>query len=207
MMPVQQPLAVLTTSLCAVLSLFCVDGESDISGPRPVASLTVHPTTATLEPGQTLKLTPVLRDVTGSSLGDRTVDWTTSDPGIATVSSAGLVTGTREGSAGITAAAEAKSATARISVQIPVATVEIKPASPTIAVGSSIQLGGWVTGPGGIPIAGRVFHWSSSDTSVATVSAGKVWGRGQGLAVITATAGSRSGTTTVTVESGILQTP
>jgi uncharacterized protein YjdB len=207
MTPLSHPLAVLAASLCAAFSLFCVDGESDITGFSPVASLTVHPTNATLEPGQTLRLTPILRDVRGTSLAGRTVDWTTSDPGIATVSSAGLVIGVREGSARITAAAEAKSATVRITVQTPVATVEILPASPTIAVGGSIQLGGWVKGPGGIPVTDRVFYWSSSDTAVATVKAGKVWGRGPGSAVITATAGSKSGTTTVTVGPAIIPTP
>jgi uncharacterized protein YjdB len=49
-------------------------------------------------------------------------------------------------------------------------------------------------------LTGRAVTWSSSNTNVATVSAsGEVTGKNSGTAVITATIGGVSGTSTVTV--------
>jgi uncharacterized protein YjdB len=185
--------------LCAAFSLSCDDGRPDFTGPSVVASLVVRPFTAALEVGGTLKLTPVIRDSNGIVLTAHPVTWTTSDPEVARISSAGLVTAMRSGSATITAVADGERATANIIVLTPVAVVEITPDSPTIAAGTSLQLTATVLGPRGIRVTGRVVSWLSSDPGVATVSVGKVRGRTPGSARIEATAGDASGTTVVTV--------
>ena len=185
--------------LCAVFSLSCDDGRPDLTGPSRVASLVVQPFTASLEVGETLRLTPVIRDSNGTTLTAYPVTWTTSDPAVAGITSAGRVTALRSGSATITAVADGESATANIVVLIPVAVVEITPDSPAIAAGGSLQLTATVLGPGGIRVTGRVVSWLSSDPGVATVSVGKVRGRTPGAARIEATAGDARGTTVVTV--------
>lgn len=195
----RRPLAAFTASLCAVLAISCGEGEPDISGPDPVASLALSPVAATLDVGQTLQLTLVVRDARRDILTDRSVTWTTSEPEIAVVSSSGLVTGLRQGSSGVTATAEGKSATTRVTVQNSVAGVEITPESPTISVGTSVQLHANPTGSAGSPLDDRVAYWSTSDPRIAPVSVGKVRGSRPGFAEITARVDDKIGTTIVTV--------
>lgn len=198
-MPFRLPLAAFAASLYAVLALSCDEGERDLSGPDPVASLTLSPVTATIELGQNLQLTLVLRDAGRDILTDRDVTWTTSEPEIAAVSSSGLVTGLRQGSAGITATAEGRSATTRVTVQTSVARVEITPEFPTISVGTSVQLHASRVGSDGTPLDDRVAYWSTSDPRIAPVSVGKVRGSRPGSAEITARVDDKFGSTIVTV--------
>lgn len=196
-MPPPQATAI-SACLCAVLSLSCDVDRSDLIGPTRAASLVVHPFTAMLETGETIVLKPVIHDWRGIILTGRPVTWSTSDPEIASITSAGQVTAGRPGSATITAVADEERATSNIVVFTPVAFVEITPDSPTIAVGTSVQLTARVLGPGGRVIA-RVVSWTTSDPAVATVSVGKVGGRRVGSARIEATAGNATGATDVTV--------
>jgi len=198
MIPSPQATA-LTVCLCAVLSLSCEDGRADLTAPSRGASLVVQPFMASLEVGETLRLTPVIRDSNGMILTAYPVTWTTSDPEVAHITSAGRVTGVRPGSATITAFADGERATANIDVLTPVTVVQITPDSPAIAAGSSLQLTAAVLGPGGIRVTGRVVSWLTSDPGVATVSVGKVRGRAPGSVRIEATAGDARGTTVVTV--------
>jgi uncharacterized protein YjdB len=196
-MPSPHPTAI-SACLCVVLSLSCDDGRPDLIGPSRAASLVLQPFTASLEVGETIALKPIIHDASGLVLPRHPVTWTTSDPEIARITSAGRVTGVRPGSATITAVADEESATANIIVLTPIVGVEITPDSPTIASGTTVQLKATVLGPGGRVIA-RVVSWSTSDPAVATVSVGKVRGRRPGSARIEATAGSAKGATEVTV--------
>jgi uncharacterized protein YjdB len=151
-----------------------------------------------LETGETIVLKPVIRDWRGIILSGRPVTWSTSDPEVASITSAGRVTAGRPGSASITAAADEERATATIVVLTPVSVVEITPDSPTMESGTSVQLTARVLGPGGRVIA-RVVSWTTSDPAVATVSVGKVRGLSVGVARIEATSGNARGSTDVTV--------
>jgi len=84
--------------------------------PIPVATVALTPTADTLVPLQTLQLVATLRDAGGALLGLRPMDWTSSAPAVATVSSTGLVTAASVGQATLTAVTEGKSATATITV-------------------------------------------------------------------------------------------
>ncbi|HEU4681579.1 MAG TPA: Ig-like domain-containing protein [Gemmatimonadales bacterium] len=190
---------VLSVCLCAILCLSCDHRRPDFTGPGRVASLVLRPFTASLEPGQTLRLTPVIRYSDGTFLTAQRVTWTTSDPEVASVTAAGRVTAVRPGSARVTAVADGESAAATIIVLASATVVEITPDSPTIATGTSVQLMATVLGPGGTRVTGRVVSWSTSNPEIATVSVGKVRGRRPGSARIEATAGDARGETEVTV--------
>jgi trimeric autotransporter adhesin len=196
-MPHPRAIAI-SACLCALLSLSCDGDRSDLIGPSRAASLVVHPFTATLETGETIVLKPVIHDWRGIALSGRPVTWSTSDPEVASITSAGRVTAGRPGSATITAVADEERATTTIVVLTPVSVVEITPDSPTIVSGTSVQLTARVLGPGGRVIA-RVVSWTTSDPAVATVSVGKVRGLRVGFARIEATAGNARGATDVTV--------
>src|SRR3989449_6855251 len=85
-------------------------------------------------------------------------------------------------------------------IQVRVASVTVSPATPSLAVGRTLQLAATPTDSAGNPLSGRVVTWATSATSVATVSAaGLVTGVAAGTATITATSEGKSGTATITV--------
>jgi uncharacterized protein YjdB len=169
--------------------------------PPPVASVSVAPATASVQVGATVQLAATLRDAAGNVLTGRTVTWTTSAGGVATVSATGLVTGVAVGGATITATSEGKSGTAAITVTpVPVATVTVAPATASVPVGSTVQLSATLRDASGNVLTGRVVTWSTSASAVATVSGtGLVLGVTAGPATITATSESKSGTSAITV--------
>src|SRR5207247_320325 len=150
---------------------------------------------------QTVQLTATPKDAGGAPLSGRTVTWSSSNTSVATVSSSGLVSGVTPGSATITATSEGKSGTSSISVtNVPVATVDVTPPSASVQAGQTVQLTATPKDAGGNPLSGRTVTWSSSNTSVATVSSsGLVSGVTPGSATITATSEGKSGTSSITV--------
>jgi uncharacterized protein YjdB len=85
----------------------------------PVATVQVSPSTATVNLGSTQQLSVTVRDAGGNTLTGRTVTWSSSATGVATVSSSGLVTAVASGSATITATSEGKSGTMTVTVPQP----------------------------------------------------------------------------------------
>ncbi len=168
-----------------------------------VASVTVTPAPANLGLGQTVQLTATLKDANGNVLTGRVVTWASDDPAVATVSSTGLVTGVAQGEATITARSETKSGTAAITViRMPVASVTVTPATPTVLLGQTLSLGATPKDANGNVLNGRVVTWASDNTAVATVSStGLVTGVAQGQATITATSETKSGTAAVSAVS------
>ena len=166
----------------------------------PVASMSVSPASATVLPTQTAQLTATTLDSTGAVLTGRTVTWSSSGTGVATVNGSGLVTGVAAGSTTVTAASEGRSASSSVTVTtVPVASVTVTPASGSLYVGQTVQLTATPKDSAGNPLTGRVIAWSSDNTTVATVStSGLVTGKGAGSATITAATGGKSGTSTIT---------
>ena len=167
----------------------------------PVASVTVSPSAATVLVGGTQQLTATPLDANGNPLSGRTVTWTTSAPGVATVDANGLVSAVATGSATITATSEGKSGTAAITVSsIPVASVAVSPASATLIVGATQQLTATPLDANGNPLSGRTISWTTSAPGVATVDAnGLVTAVAPGSATVTATSEGKSGTSAITV--------
>ncbi len=84
-----------------------------------VASVTVSPTPATVAVGQTVQLTATPKDASGTPLQGLTISWATSNSGVATVSTSGLVTGVAAGSVTITASCGGQSGIAAVTVTAP----------------------------------------------------------------------------------------
>ncbi|HEV8217510.1 MAG TPA: Ig-like domain-containing protein [Gemmatimonadaceae bacterium] len=169
--------------------------------PKPVATVTVTPGTASLTVGQTTNLTVVLKDQNGGVLTGRTVVWTTSSSAVATVSSSGTVTAVGAGNATITATSEGKSGTASITVTaIPVGSVTVSPPSTTVPATTTVGLNVVVKDVNGTVVTDRVVTWTTSNAAAATVSSsGVVTGVAIGTATITATSETKSGSATVNV--------
>src|SRR5256885_10674864 len=83
---------------------------------------------------------------------------------------------------------------------IPVATVSVSPATGSIQQGQTVQLTATLKDANGNTLSGRVVTWSSSNTSVATVSgSGLVSGVTIGSATISAMSEGKTGTASITV--------
>ncbi len=115
----------------------------------------------------------------GDVTGQVTFAWSSSSPGVAGVSAAGLVTALGNGSAAVSASWNGVSGSVSIAVAQVVAGVSVATsASGTSAslasLGETVQLVATArdAGPsGGSPVAGAAFTWTSDAPAVATVSA------------------------------------
>ena len=134
----------------------------------------------------------------------KNVTYSSSSESIATVSNGGLVTGIAQGSATITATAEAENGTIKATTTItvtPIAvtSVSLSSNSETIKVGKTVTLTPTISPSNA---TNKNVTWTSSNTSIATVSGGVVTGVAAGQATITVTtvSGSKTATCTVTVQ-------
>lgn len=163
-----------------------------------VTGITVSPTTVSLAVGATRSLTAT---VSPSNATNKTVNWTSSNSSVATVSSSGVVTAKAVGSATIvaTTADGGKTAYCTVSVtasSVAVTSVTMSRTTASLNVGESVSLSATVAPSNATD---KTVTWASSNTSVATVSGGTVTAKKAGSATITATAGGKSATCTVTV--------
>ena len=170
--------------------------------PMPVGSVTVSPATANVSVGQTTTLSATVRDTSGAVVVDRTVTWRSSNTAIATVSSAGVVTGVAQGTVTVTATSETRSGSAAVTVQpVPVATVTLDPTSVTLEPGQTATLVATTKSADGTVLTGRAVTYTSDNVNVARVSSdGVVTGVAPGAATITATSEGKTATATVTVQ-------
>lgn len=152
---------------------------------QPVASMSLSQTAATIARTQKLKLTPSIAPATASN---KKVQWKSSNPKVASVSSSGVVTGKAGGTAVITCTAKdgsGVSAGCTITVT-PIYPTGLKLSKPALIVkaGKTASLRATIA-PKNTDF--KTVVWSSSNTAVATVDAkGKVRGISAGTAVITA---------------------
>ena len=161
----------------------------------PVTSVALNKITLSLEKGQSAKL---IATVTPSDATDKTVTWNSSDFSIVSVDQDGNLKALKGGTATITAKAGEKSASCRVTVVSPVTSVSIDQSALTMEVGQSTVLVATVNPD---DATDKSVSWTSSDNLVATVDgAGKVTALKKGSATITAYAGSKSATCSVTVK-------
>ncbi|HJS47622.1 MAG TPA: Ig-like domain-containing protein [Gemmatimonadales bacterium] len=194
--------ALLGASAAAILACGGDDPCDSVAGPAVVSSVELTPDDPALALGQTLQLVAVPRSACGNRVDDAQVAWSSSEPDIVPVSPAGMVSGDALGSSVITASSEGVSAQVTVTVSPPqVATVEVAPASATIAVGETIELAATARAANGDVLTGRIITWATGDPAVASVSAaGVVEGEGAGGPVeISATIEGVEGTAEVTV--------
>ena len=82
---------------------------------------------------------------------------------------------------------------------VTVASVQLNAPTNTIAVGQNTTLTAVALDASGNSIAGETVTWQTSSAAIATVTGGLVTGFGAGSATITATIGTKSSQTTITV--------
>ena len=172
------------------------------AAPPSVASVTITPSGATVHIGSTATFVATARDASGNALTGRLITWISNTPGVATVSSTGVVTGVTAGTTAITAMCEGQNTAVVVTViPVPVASVTVSAASSSIQVGATTTVTAVMKDSSGTALQGRSVTWSSSNQSVATVDAtsGVVTGVAPGTVTITGMSEGKTGTTTITV--------
>ena len=160
-----------------------------------VSGINLDKTSASIKVNESITLNA---NVTPSNAANKTITWSSGDTSIATVSN-GTVKGIKAGSATITAKTNnGKTATCTITVSnVEVTGVSLDKTSASVKINESVTLTANVTPSNA---ANKTITWSSSDTSVATVSNGTVKGIKAGSATITAkTNNGKTATCTITV--------
>ena len=187
-----QALLVLATSLGTA--------ACDSTKPLPPAVL-VTPASLTLEDGQSAKVTATLRNPKS-----RSVRWSTSNAGVATVDLVGNVTAVSNGSAVITVKMSDDTTvlnTVPVTVSGPaIGSIVVLPANATIYVNAlSLRLSVGLRAADGRVIRGREVTFASPDANIADVtSTGIVRGRAPGGPIeVTVSAEGRTGTSRIRV--------
>ncbi len=126
----------------------------------------------------------------------RSVTWSSSNTSVATVSR-GEVIARKPGTATITAKVGSKTSTCKVTVKAPLKSISLNKTNATMTAGKSMTIS--VTYNPGNTTDSKAVTWSSSNTSVATVSGGKVTAKKAGTARITAKVGSKTATCKITV--------
>ena len=166
-----------------------------------VGSVAVSPRSAGLAVGETVQLAAFLQDTEGKTLADRKVEWASTAPQVATISTSGLVTAVGPGEVMITASCEGHVGTSTLTISpASVASVVLAPATTSLEAGATVQLTATAKDASGRPLADRDAAWSSSAPHTASVSvAGLVTGAAPGSAKITVTVEKKSASASVTV--------
>lgn len=159
-----------------------------------VTSVELDQTTLSIKPGETATLVATVKP---DNATDKTVTWSSSNSEIATVDNAGKVTAIKEGSATITAKAGDKTAECKVTVCIPVTSIELDKTELSLEQGATATLTATVKPD---DATDKTVTWTSSDSEIATVdNTGKVTAIKNGSATITAKAGEKSAICSVLV--------
>jgi alpha-tubulin suppressor-like RCC1 family protein len=169
----------------------------------PPAVVTLTPAVLSLAVGDSMRLVAAVQDSHGNVLHAAAVQWSSSDPAVAAVDSAGMVSTLQPGSANIAARAQSVTGAAQIVVtqlRGAVSSVHISPDPLLLAAGDTASLIATLRDAGGSVLGGRIVEWTSSNAAAAAVDAsGRIRAGEPGTAVITALSEGRSGTALVRV--------
>ena len=163
-----------------------------------VTAVSLNQSSLSLKEGETATLTVT---VSPSNASNKAVSWSSDNSNVASVSN-GIVTAKSEGSATITVKSDdgGKTATCKVTVTkatVAVTEVSLNKTTLTLTEGDSETLTATVKPDNATD---KTVTWSSSKTTVATVDNGKITAVAEGTATITAKAGEKTATCTVTVK-------
>jgi trimeric autotransporter adhesin len=172
------------------------------SSPAILRAIVVSPASVSIAPGTTTPLKAIGYYTNGNNLDvTNSVTWSSSNTAAGTVSAQGVVTGVAAGSSTITASSAGVSGSATLTTS-PVQSITVTPSNQTLLAGGTLQLKANGTLADGTPQDLSNFAtWSSSNTGVATVTSpgGLVTGVSAGPVTVSASFGSASASTPLTV--------
>ncbi len=158
------------------LVVVSANGRSDttkvVVAPRSVASIATGADTVRILVGQTIALGATAMDAQGAANADVPLAWTTADAAVATVTTAGSLTGAAEGATTVTAAAGGVTRAVVVLVSpVPVRAVEITSDPVSVAYGDSVRLAAVARDSAGTVLPDRPIVYTSLDPALASVDA------------------------------------
>ena len=176
-------------------------GAKFVSISKPIKNIKLAESAITLSKGSSYKLTAVFDPVDFTDA----VDWKSSNTNVVTVNKVGMIKAVAGGSATISVVAGNLKATCTVTVLQPVTSISLNKTNLSLDAGSTYTLTATVNPSNA---NNKAVTWSSSDTSVATVTQeGVVTALKKGAAIITCAAQDGSGVTktcTVTVPNNVI---
>ncbi|MFH1884819.1 MAG: Ig-like domain-containing protein [Planctomycetota bacterium] len=190
-----------------VLNRFGVTVDSEEAAPPPeppvLTTIEVSPATVTLYKGGTQQFTATGTDQYGDPIDTGSINWTSSDTTVGTISETGLFTANAKGTATVSATSGDVVGYADVTVQeSPVlTTIEVSPATVTLYKGETQEFTATGKDQYEDPIETGPITWASSNTAVGSIdSSGLFTAAGAGTTTVSATGdGGVSGTADVTV--------
>jgi len=192
-------IAVGSTNISAIVDGIIKSTRIDVTA-QTAMTLVINTKSPSVSIGQQSQLDADVLDQSGVQV-NQSISWTSSNPGVASVSSTGMLQGIAGGTATITASSGNLSATTIATVtNVPTASVRITPSSLTLTAGSTGSLVAQALDAGQNVLNGRIVAWTTQNASIATVSnAGLVTAVNAGSTTLTATIEGKAATATVTV--------
>jgi hypothetical protein len=192
--------------IAAVAFATAVTGCSSGATPNPsdtVASISVTGISQPLLVGANGQAVATASDASGAVV-TASFTWTSSSLAVATVTSGGAVTAVSAGTTTISAASGGKTGNLVVTVSNPpVATITVTGLAQQLTVGANVQATATAMDANGGMLT-PTFTWTTSNATIATVgSDGTVAAITAGNVTITASAGGKSGSQTVTVNNGL----
>jgi uncharacterized protein YjdB len=180
-----------------------VIGSTTLTVTAVLSSIVVTPANPSIAKGATQQFTAAGTFSDGSTQNlTSTATWSSSNTAVATINSAGLVSGVSAGASTIQATSGSVSGSTTLNVTAAVlSSIAVTPTNPSIAKDATQQFTATGTfSDGSIQNLTSTATWGSSNTAVATInSAGLASAVGTGSATIQTISGSVSGSTTLTV--------
>jgi uncharacterized protein YjdB len=197
-------IAVGTSTITASAAGLTASAALSVNAAKTLSTIVVAPAAPSLVVGATQQFTATAHYSDNSTATvTSSVQWTSSSPSVATINAAGLASAVAAGSATIAATLNGVSGSASLTVTAPatVTSIAVTPATSTFAAGATQQF--TATAQYSNDTSADVTSsatWKSSDTSVATVSAGGLaTAENAGSATITASLNGVTGSASVTV--------
>jgi hypothetical protein len=196
-----------TSSLSATMTSITSSTTLTVTAPV-LASIAVTPGNASIAAGNTQQFaaTGTYSDGSAQNLTS-TAAWSSSAPGVAAITPGGLATGVKTGQSSLSATLGSITGSATLAVTVPVlVSIAVTPGNASIAVGTKQQF----TATGTYSDASTqnltsTAAWSSSASAIASVSsAGAALANAVGTATIGVTAGSFTGTASLTVTPAVV---
>lgn len=168
--------------------------------PARVARIDLDPVTAQVSVGGTLKLNATPRIANGNPRNDVAVTWISETPRIATVDSAGFVTGLAPGKANLRASAAGTNRTVTVQVVAnPVRSLSIEPASTNARTGDVVRFSARARNIKGGAVRNPSVRWAVSGDGATIDPDGGFVAEQPGSYVLTATSGGKVAVSTIVV--------
>ncbi len=182
--------AALSVAVCGA----CGDGSTTTPDPSTPTTITLSASTLSFASlGDSISLTATVRDQDGAVMTVG-VSWSSSDDGVACVSSAGVVTAVGNGTATITATAGTATATVEATVEQVVVSVRFESPVVTLVIGEApLTLQARCEDANGHAVAGCTVAWRSSADAVSVNASGEAVAEVAGWAIVYAAVGAVEG--------------